>query len=591
MVGPVLFQEMLLGGRRNQLHVFRWFYAAWLVLVVLWFYTLFQFEELGRGMRSGFGPVNRASAPEVVGGRFTESFVRQQMVLLLLVTPAFVAGAITDEKRRGTLQYLMLTDMEARHLVLGKLLGRMAQVVLVALGGLPMFALLAGFAGIAPVSLLATAAVLVLPLFGLAAATMLASVYCRQTRDAVLAVYAVGALGALAVWLIGGPFNYLNPTYVLAPAWGPSSMRDLPEAGHRLLVSSLAWGLLGGACLGTAALRLHPVYVRELESLRPDAAQWFTTEREPVSDDPVLWRERNVEGLAPNPTLRRVPQWLAIALVATLTTASSLFILYQNLPAGTTLADVLRPLLQLNLRKVAGLLPDATSGFMWQGVVALVLASLVVGIRCSGSITSERERQTWEAVLLTPLSAKQVVRAKLWGVLSSGAWYLLAYAAPALTLSALGGLTAFFITLICLAVTVLCMYFIGAAGVWCSVSSRNSWRALLATMLTGYLGGIALILPATPGILVMWLVLRIVLGVVDTFLKTSLVSTFGSFRLIFTATCITLAVGFFLVARWFLYRAHRWIADRERTRHWHEEQPSYRRSRRRASAPPVARET
>src|SRR5205807_2209555 len=166
--GPVLFQEMLLGGRRNQLHVFRWFYAGWLVLVVLWFYTLFQFEELGRGIRGGN---NRASAPEVVGGRFAESFVHQQMILLLLVTPAFVAGSITDEKRRGTLQYLMLTDMEARHLVLGKLLGRMAQVLLLALGGLPLFALLAGFGGIAPVSLLATAAVLIMPLFGIASAT------------------------------------------------------------------------------------------------------------------------------------------------------------------------------------------------------------------------------------------------------------------------------------------------------------------------------------------------------------------------------------------------------------------------------------
>ena len=32
MVGAVLHQEMLLGGRRNRLHLFRWLYAGWLIV-------------------------------------------------------------------------------------------------------------------------------------------------------------------------------------------------------------------------------------------------------------------------------------------------------------------------------------------------------------------------------------------------------------------------------------------------------------------------------------------------------------------------------------------------------------------------------
>ena len=32
MIGPILHQEMLLGGRRYRLHVLRWIYAGWLVL-------------------------------------------------------------------------------------------------------------------------------------------------------------------------------------------------------------------------------------------------------------------------------------------------------------------------------------------------------------------------------------------------------------------------------------------------------------------------------------------------------------------------------------------------------------------------------
>src|SRR5262249_21955236 len=149
-----------------------------------------------------------ASAPEIVGQWFSEAFVAQMMFFLVLATPAFVAGAITDEKRRGTLQYLLTADLEARHIVIGKLLGRVARVLLVAVAGLPLFALLAGFCGVQPITLLVVAIALLMLLFALASATLLASVWSRQTRDAVLAVYGLGTLGGLAVWYFQGPLDY-----------------------------------------------------------------------------------------------------------------------------------------------------------------------------------------------------------------------------------------------------------------------------------------------------------------------------------------------------------------------------------------------
>jgi ABC-type transport system involved in multi-copper enzyme maturation permease subunit len=325
MAGPILHQELLLGSRRNRLHLLRWVYAGWLVLQVLYCYLLFQKEELDRALL-GDEVINRASAPAVVGEQFAEMFVRQQMVILVLLVPPFVAGAVSDEKRRGTLEYLLLSDLETRHIVLGKLIGRVAQVVLVLLAGLPLFGLLAGFGGVDPPSVLAVPAVLVLPVVALAAA-LLASVWCRQTRDAVLALYVVGLACGLVVWLVGGALRYVDPLYVLDPAWGPAQVRDLEEFGRRWLISSGAWGLLAGACLGLSIWRLRPVYVRELESVRPTGPTWYSVERVPVSDEPVPWREHYVEGLASNPTLRRVPQWLGITLVACVTVASSLLLL------------------------------------------------------------------------------------------------------------------------------------------------------------------------------------------------------------------------------------------------------------------------
>src|SRR5262245_56938231 len=458
MFGAVLHQEMLLGSRRNKLHVWRWVYAGWLVLCVVWFYFLFLLEDVQvrARVRMAGGQLNKASAPEVVGTRFAEAFVRQQQLLLLLVTPAFVAGAIADEKRRGTLQHLLLADLDSRHLILGKLIGRVAQVALILCAGLPLFALLAGFGGLEPATMLAVPLVLVMPVLGVASASLLASVLCRQTRDAVLIVYGVSVAVILAVYLVGGVLDYLSPVYVLAPAWGASSVMELPQVGRRLGYSALAWGGVVAVCLGLAVWRLRPAYVRELEGGKPRRVRWFAQERLPGGEDPVRWGEPCVEGLAPNATLRGVPQWLAVTLVALLSTASSLLILGVSLhQVNKTPADVFRALLRLDVNRLSALMPDAPFGFQIQGVAVMLLAGLAVGVRCSGSVTGERERQTWEALLLTPISAKQILRAKLWGVLTSSGWYLLAYAAPAVCLSTLGGALALFSTVVCLAVTLL----------------------------------------------------------------------------------------------------------------------------------------
>jgi ABC-type Na+ efflux pump permease subunit len=591
-----MHQEMLLGSRRNRLHVLRWIYGGWLVLQVLFYFALFQVEEQSRQFQnqirqwSGQGdpePARYVSAPEVVGRWFTETFVTQQMILLLIATPAFVAGAVTDEKRRGTLQYLLTTDLESRHIILGKLLGRIAQVGLLALAGLPLFFFLAGFAGASPLSLAIALLVLVVPLLALGSVTLLASVWCRQTRDAVLGVYAIGGAAALALWLLGGPLENLDPLFVLRPAWGPIGSVDWAELGRRLALSMAGWGTLSGVCLALAIWRLRPAYIRELESAGTRKARWFAPARQPVDDQPVRWRERHVEGLAPVASLRRVPQGLALAGLVGLTSASSALILFLTF-AGKSWDDLLKAFQSPVPGAVPNLFPDADMAFLIQGVAAMLLASLVVGIRCSGTVTGERERKTWESLLLTPVTAKELIRGKLWGVMGASYAYLAAYAVPALLLSVPGGPLAFLATLFCLGITVLAMYFIGAAGIWCSVKSKNSWRSLLSTLGLGYVAGFATYVMSSPIIFILGMILMTFLNLMDTAMGTNfggaVGSNFGlSMQGFFLASCLGLAAIFLMMAGMFLSWSQRWVADRERTRHWRDE-PVYRRRKRVATS-------
>jgi ABC-type transport system involved in multi-copper enzyme maturation permease subunit len=587
MIEAVVHHELLLGGRRNRLFWVRLIYGLWLILQVGLLYLVdFLFERylprVAFAVPSSAIPETPESAPQVVGALFSERFLKQHFILLAIATPALVAGAITDEKRRGTLQYLLLTQMETRSLVLGKLVGRSAQVGRLALVGLPLFALLGAFGGIEPLTFLAFFAVSTLMVLAIASAALLASVWCRQTRDAVLALYGFGIAGAILTWQFGGVLEGFDPLRVLEPL----GFIGVEELGRRLVLATLCWGTVGGICLALAVWRLKPAYLRELEGSPRRKGAWYPGRRAPVNDEPVRWRERNVEGLAPMASLRRVPQWLAVAILFLFATASSLGILALAAVPGTSPNDVFDALRHFDLAKLEQTFPGATEGFLAQGAVILLLASLVVGIRCSGAVTGERERQTWEALLLSPLTTRDLVYGKLWGVMGASYIYLFACGLPAVTLAIVAGRLAVFWAVLWLAVTVLAMYFIGAVGLWASVGSKSSWQALLWTLGCGYLGGAFVNLLFSVITYAVLMLVVLFLALIDERLHTGLARTFAanlaqSTNLFLIAISLSLAISSWLLARYLvLQRAQTLISQRERTRHWRTV-PIYRRAKHR----------
>jgi ABC-type transport system involved in multi-copper enzyme maturation permease subunit len=590
MIDTIVQQELLIGSRRNRLRMLRYLYAALLIVQVMWLSAQFLIVEqqrrwsasmMARMANSVPAEETPISVPAVVGGWFADMFVKQQFVLLAIATPALVAGAITDEKRRGTLQYLLLADLGMRELLLGKLFGRSAQVGMLVLAGLPLYALMAGFGGVAPLTVLVFLGLLAVTVLATAAAGLLASVWCRQTRDAVLALYGIGLAGGLLVWQLGGPLDAFNPLWVMDSA----ATIGAEELLRRFALAVLCWGSLGGMCLGVAVWRLKAVYLREMEGSPPRKVTWYSGRRTRVDDDPIRWRERHVEGLSPFAGLRRVPQWLAVTLLALLTTATSLLILAFSLAPGASPSEVFDALRRLDFEALELLVPGAASGFLAQGVAILLLASLVVGIRCSGAVTGERERQTWEALLLSPLTPRELIRGKLWGIMGASYIYLVACGLPALVLSTIAGPLALFWTVLWLAVTVLAMYFMGAAGLFSSVSTKSSWQALLYTLAWGYLSAILVNIVTSLLLYGTLLICVMLLLEVDTRLQTGLLGIFlknltSTMQLYLFAIWLSLAISSWIIARFFLNWAQTYIARRERTRHWHNA-PVYRKSKRR----------
>jgi hypothetical protein len=261
-----------------------------------------------------------------------------------------------------------------------------------------------------------------------------------------------------------------------------------------------------------------------------------------------------------------------------------------SLPSGVGLDDLAGLAVRGDFNQLVVHLNNMAPCGIWfrlQGLLVVFLASLIVGIRCSGAISGERERLTWEALLLTPLETRQLVRGKLRGIMGASYPYLRTYAVPATLLSLVGGISPFLWTLITLGVTILAMYFIGAAGIWCSVRSKSSWRSLLGTLGFGYLGAFMMFLVASPIIFILSAIIYAMLLILDQWYGTGATTLvgFGSFLDAMTiSACVILAAAFFGTAKLFLNMAEQHVSDLERTRHW-----KYEPKRPRLSRPRMAR--
>lgn len=523
LFGPVLFYDLVRTGRRTRNILLRCVYALALLLVL---YTVYmEFADTIQMMqaypyRSQFMDPNQRNqmlAKEMA--RFAESFfimfMEVQFVGIFLLTPAFAAGAIAEEKDRRTLEYLLATDLDSREIVLGKLVSRLIGLVLLVLTGLPILSLVQLWGGVDPDLMLSGFAVSGLTILSMAGLSILCSVYTKRPRDAIvltyLAVVAYLGLSGLSYWLIATP--RVGGAPIVPESW--SDLVDWFSSGNLLVVvhklrEAQAKGLLleqilpglmgnyalvhGLLALGTtllAVVRLRDVAMVESQVRRRQIWRCRWVPRPSVRGRPMLWKEINLEsGLGFN--------WLGRIVLACIFLASFLPAIYI---ASDYLLD--GPFRQPWIR-----VEEAVN--QWVRTVGTIVASLVllgIGIRAAGAVSGERDKQTLDSLLTSPLRTKEILFAKWLGSILSVRWALLwlcvIWALGALT----GGLDR-----TCLPWLVLawCVYaaFMAVLGLFFSTIHSTTQRASIWTLtVTGFAFGghwvfsyfLCLLLPAAWG--------------------------------------------------------------------------------------------
>lgn len=482
MFAAVFRLDMLLAARRRRTYLLRGLYL--LFLAALAAPMVLQEADLHHWLTAGAGQ-------ETIAGLLEKHFF-----LLVLATPAFVAGAVTEEKDRGTLGHLLTTPLTGLEILLGKLLARSLQLGLVLLLGLPLFCFLAGLLEdpALPFAVLAVSVGLAL---GLGALALLLSVWSRSTRDALLLAYLL-TFAVVAVW------GRMPPAW--KPAWSSAGLEpiralaldDPSRRWFRIGAFLRFWCIAGVICLAMGSWWLRRAYRHHLGRRDPGRFRFLRRARRRVKGNPVQWRETHFEPVMPLPGLRWCPRWLAAAGFAPVSLAvlagCSLLVL-MTFP-GFTFADFLNNVgTYLGEILVRGL---AEHLFAAQGFAVLALLSILALVRSSAAITGEKERHTWASLLLTPMTTRRILQGKRWGILWAALPLIVCHGLIALPLAWwYGGWGCATWAALCTALMPPAILLACSMGLWASARSRSSWRSLLTASTCFFFCWLAFSLPVS----------------------------------------------------------------------------------------------
>ncbi len=391
-LGPVFDTEMKISSRRWQVYAGRALFVAALLIGMGSIWWSYLDDKWSVGLQ------NQAK----IGEAYFYAMVGVQLALTMIVAPAATAGAVCVERSRGSLAHMLVTDLTAREIILGKLLARLLPIFALIACAWPVAALGTLLGGINPDDLtMAFAITLVVGILGCSMALAL-STWAKTVHEVLMAVYTFWAIVLLAypiayslTFTFGGWFAR-RWMLTANPFW--LAFAPYIEPGKN---GPWEYGCFFGVAIGLSAFciaaSIAGLRVNPLGEARPKRKTGLNrgvsligrlTRHLPgpsLDGNPVLWREWH------RARSSRPMQILMTALFL----ASTIACCYGAL-------EIL----------VEGFHPRA--GFA--GVMALLIQTvfglLVLSVLSSLSFSEERRRGSLDVLLSTPLSTRSIVLGK-----------------------------------------------------------------------------------------------------------------------------------------------------------------------------------
>lgn len=349
-----------------------------------------------------------------------------ELLIVILVAPAFTAASITGEKEHNTLEGLFASRLKPWEIALGKIVGSLAFLVLLTFTGAAPLATPFLLGGVGEYEVLTILALLLLTAIYLGLVGLYLSTILHRSYRAIIVTYAVlillCVLSALPAWPVsnhllvrGGPL-WQKTFHWIASLSPVQAMLSLlwPDAAHAKGAQTLppfwqtylcAGGgmivLLSLLCLWR--LRRPPQPPRPREKLR-------VIERDQVSARNLFFlfdprrRKRPVAGWQ-NPVLckefRTRPmlqmQWLLRSVgICLIVSVLLMFLVSAGVSAFVT-------------EGVGGLYPNMAAAVAAMMVLLVVLLGPAVS---AGAICTDRETGVWDLLRVTPIPSWRIVSGK-----------------------------------------------------------------------------------------------------------------------------------------------------------------------------------
>jgi ABC-type transport system involved in multi-copper enzyme maturation permease subunit len=554
ITGPMFVYDLLRTARRGNSIGHRFLYGSFVLLAIFLLFSarfpVLSFDEMFSNVS-----VTKDDLPKLAEAFFA-LFLCVQIAAVLVVTPAYTAGVIAEEKQRRTLEFILATDLSNREVVLGLLGARLSNLFLLLLTGLPVLGMLQFLGGIDPLLVFCGFIITALTVFSLGAQSILSSVYSRRPLDSIIATYFVAFFTELVPSIItlsallGNAKEFSQPAYAAVLIFFAAFYHISLGIGS----CALAVTNLRAAYLGTDMDRLPPprrVRPRRSEpapapqKLSPEAIQEILgggpeLEAIPVVElaEPETAKGSEMRGWGPGidstpmPAAartddahsngeseprrlpRRPPPQYDFPIRQPRARCGNDPMIWKEVGYNLDLRFLYERdtwLLGFTLAFLAGgifcvtllidfLAPDSHVGELANPLIRTLstivacISLLLMALNTCSKISREREQQTLDSLLTTPLESANILGAKCF----AGFWAMLPLTGALALIWAFGILTGgLHIAALPL---VLAAYLVYSAclctlGLWLSMISRTTLRSTLFTLLA------AMIMVIGPGLL------------------------------------------------------------------------------------------
>ena len=442
-ITPILNRELLTAARRPRLWGSRGFLAGTLVTIALATFGARYYWDQGQVS-------DHDMMARIAFQAFLWMLVAHMVPVLAAMTRAALSIAL--EKDRRTLDFLLATRLSNAEIVLGKLVACVGFLVADLAVGLPFMLLLNPLGAIdLKLILLAYAGLFTTGFFVIALSIWVSSAASDSRRAASISVLATMA------WLMGPMFVsqiftrvFLRlPGFILTVnAWIlTSSPMGLmlkiaggvtPSSG---LLDAVAW--MGGLQVGAGTLLIVWAIVRLRSAYRLNVSGdsqslaarltrpgWRWWPKPPVGDDPILWREINVSRSGLLGTV--IGLIISLGFTGVLVYVTYFFarpalieVWRHGYASGITSAE--RPewnlwfrffMPEYGVNSAADIARTEFNLYLRQTTPMFIfLIMLIAAAMASEGIVSERARETWDSLIATPLTAREILRSKMLAVI------------------------------------------------------------------------------------------------------------------------------------------------------------------------------